>query len=247
MNKPVIKAILFDLDDTLWEIQPVLARAESTLYQWLDEHTPKITAEHTIESLREHRMTLAKQDPVLQVNLMALRHTAMSRIFAQFGYDTTRVDEAMRLFSHARNSVTLFDDVLPALDTMQTHWLLGSVTNGTTDLSYTDLPSYFSTSIASFRFGIAKPETAIFHAASTQLQLSPEEIVYVGDDPVFDVLGAKQAGMLSVWMNRFNRTFEGDIQPDGQCRDLFELISWLNTHTLTGIKHEIVAGKRTEG
>jgi len=75
MNKPVIKAILFDLDDTLWEIQPVLVRAEALLYQWLSTHTPNIAAVHTIESLREHRMTLARDNPAFKVNLIvAFRH-----------------------------------------------------------------------------------------------------------------------------------------------------------------------------
>lgn len=247
MNKPVIKAILFDLDDTLWAIQPVLARAETILFDWLTEHTPNIAAVHTIDSLREHRMTLAHHDPSLKVNLLALRHTALSQIFREHGYPQALVDAAMAKFSKERNTVTLFDDVLPAFDQLRQHWVLGSVTNGTTDLSMTALPAYFQTSIASYRFGAAKPETAIFHAACAELNLQPEHIAYVGDDPVFDVLGAKQAGMHAVWMNRFNRRYEGDVAPDAQCTTLFELLDWLNAHTRKPDAHELLARNPAQG
>ncbi len=247
MNKPVIKAILFDLDDTLWEIQPVLARAEALLYQWLSEHTPNIAAIHTIDSLRDHRMAMARHDPSLKVNLMALRHTALSQIFHEYGHPVDLVDDAMALFSKARNTVTLFDDVLPAFEQLRRHWLLGSVTNGTTDLSMTALPPYFNTSIASFSLGISKPEPAIFHAACEALNLQPADIVYVGDDPFFDIHGAKQAGMQAIWMNRFGRQYSGDIAADGQCTDLFELLAWLNTHTIQDNNHELLAGKPAQG
>jgi FMN phosphatase YigB (HAD superfamily) len=153
----------------------------------------------------------------------------------------------MTLFSKARNTVTLFDDVLPALDQLRKHWALGSVTNGTTDLSMTALPPYFKTSIASYRFGAAKPEPAIFNAACAELGLQPADIVYVGDDPFFDVLGPKQIGMHAVWMNRFDREYDGDVTPDGQCTNLFELLDWLNTHTNVVPAHELVASKPAQG
>ena len=37
---PPIKAILFDLDDTLWHLAPTLVRAEAILYDWLNVHIP---------------------------------------------------------------------------------------------------------------------------------------------------------------------------------------------------------------
>ena len=37
-----IKAIVFDLDDTLWPLRPLIAAAEQTLYAWLIERVPSI-------------------------------------------------------------------------------------------------------------------------------------------------------------------------------------------------------------
>lgn len=36
------KAILFDLDDTLWPIAPVILQAEQTLHAWLQAHAPRV-------------------------------------------------------------------------------------------------------------------------------------------------------------------------------------------------------------
>ena len=38
-----IRTITLDLDDTLWEIHPVIRRAEKRLYEWLGERYPRIT------------------------------------------------------------------------------------------------------------------------------------------------------------------------------------------------------------
>jgi putative hydrolase of the HAD superfamily len=39
-----IAAITLDLDDTLWPIEPVIARAEERLDAWLKIHCPRATA-----------------------------------------------------------------------------------------------------------------------------------------------------------------------------------------------------------
>ena len=42
----------------------------------------------------------------------------------------------------------------------------------------------------------------IFHAACAGLDLPPQEVLHIGDDPALDVLGASAAGMRSAWLNR---------------------------------------------
>ena len=47
-----IQAVLFDLDDTLWPIVPVIRHAEQTLHDWLLQHVPAVAEQWSIESLR---------------------------------------------------------------------------------------------------------------------------------------------------------------------------------------------------
>ena len=40
-----LRCITFDLDDTLWETGPVIARAEAHAHAWLETHAPRITSD----------------------------------------------------------------------------------------------------------------------------------------------------------------------------------------------------------
>lgn len=226
-----IKAVLFDLDDTLWPIVPVIVRAESILFDWLAAHAPKVTQQFTIESLRKRRLALLAEKPHYSINLHALRHAALCEAFSGCGEDSAKVDHAMAIFSEARNAVTLFEDVHPALARLQEAYALGSVSNGVSDLGTIGLAHYFQVSVAAHSFGSAKPDPAIFHAACDALHIAPAEAVYVGDDPVLDVEGAQQAGLRAVWMNRSalqpRRILPDHIQPDAVCTSLYELDEWL--------------------
>ena len=45
MTEQVIKVVTFDLDNTLWDVEPVLLRAEQAQYRWLEENRPRVTRE----------------------------------------------------------------------------------------------------------------------------------------------------------------------------------------------------------
>ena len=227
MNKTSIKAVLFDLDDTLWAIEPVLVLAEQQLYSWLQQHAPAVTAQHTISSLRQRRQDLALREPAYRINLWALRHAVLSAVLAECREDVALADPAMALFSRARNAVKPFDDVIPGLQKLKANLKVGSVSNGFADLEAIGLAAHFDISIAAHQFGTAKPDPSIFHAACATLEVAPSQALYVGDDLTLDVLGAQQAGLRAVWMNRFARELPAQIQPDAVCTDLHELQHWL--------------------
>jgi FMN hydrolase / 5-amino-6-(5-phospho-D-ribitylamino)uracil phosphatase len=227
---PPIKAVLFDLDDTLWPIVPAIERAERVLHDWLEQHAPAVAREVSIASMRARRQALMASDPVYQIDLRALRHAALSEAFQHSGEDPALVDAAMAVFSRARNQVELFEDVLPALEVMRHRVALGSVSNGVADLQAIGLDHFFSTSIAAHQFGCAKPDRTIFLAACEALDVAPRETVYVGDDPWLDVAGAQRAGLRAVWLQRGlhpGRSLPAEVRPDTTCTDLHQLNAWL--------------------
>jgi 2-haloalkanoic acid dehalogenase type II len=235
-----IKAVIFDLDDTLWPIVPVIVRAESILFDWLKLNVPAVAQRFSIESMRERRLALLSKNPHYAIDLRALRHAALCEVFANCGEDTDRVDDAMAVFSEARNAVTPFEDVHPTLASLQGRVALGSVSNGVADLEAIGLDRYFEASIAAHSFGTAKPDPAIFHAACDALGVTPAEAVYVGDDPALDVEGAQKAGLVGVWMNRSalqpRRILPDHIEPDAICTTLYELDEWLTERIMTANK-----------
>lgn len=230
----VIKAVLFDLDDTLWPIVPAIERAENLLYDWLSRHVPAVAREVTIDSMRARRQALMATDPVYQLDLRLLRRAVLVEAFVACGEDLAKVEQAMDVFSKARNEVQPFDDVLPALTNLQRRVLLGSISNGVADLHAIGIAHFFQASVAAYHFGCAKPASAIFHAACDKLQVAPHEAVYVGDDPLLDVQGAQNAGLQAVWLNRaeLGRALPGHVRPDAICTSLHELDQWLGERTV---------------
>ena len=79
---PEVKAISFDLDDTLWPIGPVIGRAEQALFDWLRQNFPAIAAGHSILSLRKHREQIAGQYPELAHDVSALTAQGAGTAFA---------------------------------------------------------------------------------------------------------------------------------------------------------------------
>ncbi|HAT30401.1 MAG TPA: hydrolase [Janthinobacterium sp.] len=223
------KALLFDLDDTLWPIGPVIARAELTLHAWLAAHAPSVARQFSIDSLRQQRLALLEAQPHLRADLGALRRAGLHAAFATAGEDGAKVEAAMALFFAERNAVTPYEDVLPGLLRLRERILLGSISNGNADLEVIGMARHFTVSLAAAEFGSAKPDAAIFHAACAALGVAPEEAVYVGDDLLLDVAGAQNAGLRAVWLRRAGQPdhLAAGVAPDAICATFDELLAWL--------------------
>ncbi len=53
------KAVCFDLDNTLWDVLPVIMRAEQVMYDFLGQRYPRVVAAMSIEAMREARARVA--------------------------------------------------------------------------------------------------------------------------------------------------------------------------------------------
>jgi len=231
------KAVLFDLDDTLWPIAPVILEAEQILFAWLREHAPRVAQQFTIETLRQARLELLARQPEFQLDLGALRRAGLVAAFEQAGEDASKVELAMTEFFAARNAVIPYDDVLPGLLRLKGRARIGSVTNGNADLQTIGLARHFDVSVAAPTFGVAKPDPRIFLEACRLLDVAPQDAVHVGDDLLLDVQGAQRAGLRAVWMNRVGQVNDmpEQVRPDGEVHSLDGLIDWLAR--LTGPAH----------
>ena len=69
---------------------------------------------------------------------------------------------------------------------------------GLPELRAAGLADYFASIIVSGDYGYRKPDPRLFHAALTELQVFPEEAIFVGNDRFRDVLGARKVGMKTI-------------------------------------------------
>src|SRR2546426_791813 len=56
--------------------------------------------------------------------------------------------------------------------------------------------------LSATKAGMAKPDVRFFHAAAAAAGVAPDEVLHIGDDARLDALGAMDAGMHAVWLNR---------------------------------------------
>lgn len=228
MDAPVpIRAITFDLDDTLWAIDPVIERAEQCMHAWLGQRYPRLSERYTPAGLRELRDQLATEQPQLAHDLSILRLESLALAAAHCGYGREAAEGAFDVMWRARNEVQLFDDVLPVLTVLADRLPLGALTNGNADIALVGLDHVLRFSVTARAVGVAKPELGIFQAASSAVGVPVQEILHVGDDPLRDVFGARAAGMRTVWVNRDSRTWPGGLPADAEVTDLHGLLDLL--------------------
>ena len=197
-----IRAIFFDLDDTLWDCQPVILRAEHALLDFLRERYPRVLARHDLESMRALRVQVAHEHPAMHHDFTWLRLESLRRHARDAGYPESMADEGFEVFFRARNEVVLYDDVRPALDRLVGDYRLFAISNGNANLRAIGLDHYFEATLAAREAGMLKPDPRIFEILLQRAGLHARDAAHVGDDPHADVEGARSAGLLPVWLNR---------------------------------------------
>jgi 2-haloalkanoic acid dehalogenase type II len=197
-----IRAITLDLDDTLWEIEPVIRRAEAKLWQWLAENYPRISTEFSSADVLNIRVSVMEEFADYQHDFRFLRKKVLERLAAESGYAADLVEPAFEVFDHARNDVELFPDVLSNLEALAENFTILALTNGNASLQKIGIDHLFHDAVTATDVGAAKPAREIFEVAIKRSGYSAIEILHVGDHPETDIDGARDAGMQTAWMNR---------------------------------------------
>jgi putative hydrolase of the HAD superfamily len=203
---PQVKAISFDLDDTLWPIGPVIGRAEKALFDWLRQNFPHIAARHSVHSLRQHRELIAGRHPQLSHDVSGLRRKALECLLLEHDIDTETALAQARLgwqvFYGRRNEVNWYDDARPLLQRLQQRYRLVATTNGNADLEVIGAQHYFELTVRAGDVGHAKPHAGIWQHVTSTLRVQPHEILHIGDHPEHDALGAMRNGHEAIWLSR---------------------------------------------
>jgi putative hydrolase of the HAD superfamily len=197
-----VQAIIFDLDDTLWEVGPVIVGAEHAMLGFLAERYPRVLERHTLDSMRDVRARMALEHPAMRHDFTWLRLESLRHHAREAGYPDSMAQEAFEVFYRARNQVSLYDDVLPALERLRGRVRLLALSNGNADLAAIGLAGYFEHALSAREAGVLKPDPRIFALLLTRAGLGTTGVVHVGDDAVADVEGARRAGLTPVWLNR---------------------------------------------
>lgn len=213
-----VKAVLFDLGDTLWhfpEMPPTevirretVRRIRETLERWgYDMDGDRFYLGRDIRLAVERETARAFHGDCIDPGYPDL----CRRVARQHGLELTPAQgeelwEAWNLGGAFLNR-RLFPDVLDTLRWLRRRgYRIGSVTNRGysgarfhEELRDLGLAEFFEATIVSCDIGYLKPHPKIFEAALEAMGLEPAETVMVGDNLRADVEGAKRVGMIAVW------------------------------------------------
>jgi putative hydrolase of the HAD superfamily len=214
------KAILFDLDDTLYDLRSYWS---GRLHQALDNvlaRYPHFDRDELVRAAIAEKVYIERLSAFLR---------------APGVDDEELIASAQEVFARdwfAR--LVLYDDAPHTLAALRPRFKLGLVTNGPSRMQRPKieqfrLVEYLDLLIVSEEVGVAKPDPAIFQVAIEQLEVRASETLFVGDSVEFDMRGALAAGLPFVWMNpRHEALPDGLPAPLAEIRQLRQLIPLLN-------------------
>jgi len=203
-------AVLFDLDDTLFDHWSCTREALGALRERYDAFAripiQAFEAEHgrLLEEL--HLEVLAGRLTVDDARIQRFR-----RLFECAG-DTVADSTARAAASGYREAYVAHwrpvEGAMALLAALRERVAIGVVTNNVASEQHQKIDAcgfgrYLDAVVISEEAGVAKPDPRIFELAIRRLGRSREETVMVGDAWATDISGARAAGLRAVWFNRF--------------------------------------------
>ena len=226
------RAVLFDVGGTLahpdWERLARLAQAETGR-----AFTPAEMRRTLCETLRGVDAQLAD----VKVRTVTRRPGWLFRdMFYALGVDEGACERlaARMLAAHDEKHLWcgLDPEAVQVIGDLKGAGLRVGVISNTEDgrlrelLEMMEIASHLDLLVDSHVVGLRKPDAVIFHYALEQLDVAPNEAVYVGDSYGHDVVGAQQAGLRAILLDALDLYQDSDcprihalseLTPDARC------------------------------
>lgn len=199
-----IRAISFDLDDTLYDNRPVIENAE----QWMVDHMRDrylASAMYDRAWWLQLKHELQRADPSLHDDVSRCR-LMMLEVGLQRGgmAESQAKQEAKQVFAEfleVRSQVVVPAESIEVLKQLSRHFPLVVITNGNVLLERIGLDGHFKHVLKAGNGRKMKPAPDMFRLMAAQLKLRPQQIQHVGDDVTTDIFGAIRNGYQAAWIN----------------------------------------------
>ncbi|WFA87636.1 HAD family hydrolase [Paenibacillus amylolyticus] len=119
----------------------------------------------------------------------------------------------------------IFSDTIPFLETLQGYevYILSNIDTADVKAAIAYHGIKVNEIITSEDVKSYKPRPELFIEALERHNLSPKEVLHIGDSLMSDVGGAGILGIATVWLNRLNKIKTDIAEPNFICRDLKEV------------------------
>lgn len=237
----MIKLLTFDLDNTLWSVDPIIVRAENAMMEWIYKNHPELRFKVTTVLFEQYKDKISSEQPDISHDLTQLRLTTLRQVLdGQISGDVnTIVKKAYEVFQRERNIVQYFPYVLETLEELAENYALIALSNGNADVHKVGIGHLFSHHFSAASVGFAKPHPAMFHHALQAAKVNASESIHIGDHPVQDIQAAKDIGMKTIWVNWMNQAWPLACKPDAMVTNFEDLPEAINQLCQQHVKETI--------
>ena len=167
----------------------------------------------------------------------------VAEALCNLGYKVTADDDRVKaalnvFFQDFIDTLELREGAKKLLKQAQSKYKVGLISNFTyapviyKSLRHLGISGFFNAVVVSEENGWRKPSSHIFQEALERLQVNADQAVYIGDSPIEDIKGAKQAGLETVFVasqfNTLKDLLDSQQKPDFKAKDLKTISQNLN-------------------
>jgi len=195
-EEAMIRAVLFDLDETLIDRSLAIVAFAADQYRRCEAILAGIAPDRFESDFLEiedgGRLPKKQVYPRLAERL-GLAADAAGALLADYT-------------AHYPSYATFRPEAKPAIDALAAMGMkLGIITNGEATVQYGKIDALgiremMDVILVSSVEGISKPDPAIFQRAVQRLDLAEPACLFVGDNPKVDIVGAEAAGLAAAWL-----------------------------------------------
>ena len=227
----MLKAILFDIDDTLYDLSIPFKEAFREFFPG-----EKMDLEGAFLASRKYSDLIYDRSLSGEISMAEMYIYRLGNAFRDYGkiIDGPTALQFQSVYEKRQHEIRMTEEMERMLEELSRKMTLGIITNGPSEHQRDKVRALgverwvpMERIWISGDLGVGKPHKEIFEAAREKLGLKPEELCFVGDAYGHDILGAKGAGWKAVWFNHRGRQATGEVMPDYEVRSEQELIALL--------------------
>lgn len=214
----MMKAIVFDVDDTLYDLSLPFKEAFAEVFPG-----EKIDLEGAFLASRRYSDSVYARSLSGEISMEEMYIYRFESAFRDYGMiiDAQGALEFQAIYEMKQQEIYMTEEMQQLLQKLKGKAKLGIITNGPAQHQWDKINALgvkewipVEHIFISGEQGVAKPDKEIFELAEKRLGLQPDEICYVGDSYENDMSGAKKAGWKAVWFNHRDHKPTGEMAPD---------------------------------
>lgn len=211
-----VKLVIFDLDNTLFSFNNLCIKANKDTFE---EYTLFKDIEYSdfMKSYKKYDLYFWEQHDEGIITLDELRELRLIKTLKHFDIDISHAEANkyfQSFFTKLLSSITVNRKINDLLLSLKENVNIAILTNGklkeqNTKIDNLDIRSIFEKNIfISQNIGYEKPDPKAFLNVTSNLNVNPEECLFIGDSFKNDILGALDVNMAAIWLTNSDKDTE---------------------------------------